>query len=83
MTAPAKPMPEQLGISVDALQWQHSGPDGSSAIEVAFTWAAGQQWALMRVSGDPDQRVLLFSRLEWDCFLDGARKGEFDDAAAS
>ncbi len=36
----------------------------------------------MRVTGDPGQRVLVFDRHEWECFLDGARKGEFDDAAA-
>jgi hypothetical protein len=35
----------------------------------------------MRVTGDPDQRVLVFDRYEWECFLDGARNGEFDDAA--
>jgi len=40
-------------------------------------------WVLMRVAGDPDQRVLVFDRHEWECFLDGARNGEFDDAAAS
>ncbi len=36
----------------------------------------------MRVAGDPDQRVLVFDRHEWECFLDGARNGEFDAAAA-
>jgi hypothetical protein len=36
----------------------------------------------MRVTGDPEQRVLVFDRNEWECFLDGARNGEFDDAAA-
>jgi Domain of unknown function (DUF397) len=36
----------------------------------------------MRVAGDPDQRVLVFDQHEWECFLDGARNGEFDDAAA-
>ena len=39
------------------------------------------RWVLMRVSGDPQQRVLVFDRNEWECFLDGARNGEFDDAA--
>jgi hypothetical protein len=37
-------------------------------------------WVLMRVTGDPDQRVLVFDRHEWECFLDGVRHGEFDDA---
>ena len=41
----------------------------------------GPEWVLMRVAGDPDQRVLVFDRHEWECFLDGARNGEFDDAA--
>jgi hypothetical protein len=40
------------------------------------------EWVLMRVAGDQEQRVLVFDRHEWECFLDGARKGEFDDAAA-
>ena len=43
----------------------------------------GAEWVLMRVAGDPAQRVLVFDRHEWECFLDGARNGEFDDAAAS
>ena len=37
----------------------------------------------MRVAGDPDRRVLVFDRNEWESFLDGARKGEFDDAAGN
>jgi len=39
------------------------------------------EWVLMRVAGDQEQRVLVFDRHEWECFLDGARNGEFDDAA--
>jgi hypothetical protein len=44
--------------------------------------ADAREWVLMRVAGDPEQRVLVFDRHEWECFLDGARNGEFDDAAA-
>jgi hypothetical protein len=40
------------------------------------------EWVLMRVAGDPVHRVLVFDRHEWECFLDGARNGEFDAAAA-
>ena len=40
-------------------------------------------WILMRVADDPARRVLVFDRNEWECFLDGARNGEFDDAADS
>jgi hypothetical protein len=36
----------------------------------------------MRVTGDPDGRILVYDRHEWECFLDGARGGEFDDGAS-
>jgi hypothetical protein len=72
----AKPTPEELGIDLAAQQWDRSG-EGTGAIEVAFPG----DWVLMRVVGDPGGRVLVFDRNEWECFLDGARKGEFDDAA--
>jgi len=39
-------------------------------------------WVLMRVAGDPAGPVLVYDRHEWECFLDGAKKGEFDDAAS-
>jgi hypothetical protein len=51
------------------------GPDGHGAAE-----PGDGNWILMRVADDPERRVLVFDRNEWECFLDGARKGEFDDA---
>jgi len=91
----AKLTVSELGIDLAGQAWRRSGrADG--AIEVAFvrardTAARGAdppatdraEWVLMRVAGDPGQRVLVFDRHEWECFLDGARTGEFDDAAAS
>jgi Domain of unknown function (DUF397) len=74
-----KPTVPELGIDLAAQVWQRSGR-GDGAIEVAFTRGSGR-WVLMRVAGDPEQRVLVFDRHEWECFLDGARNGEFDDAA--
>ena len=76
-----KPTPGQLGLDPGAQRWQRSG-DGAGAIEVAFARVSSQDWVLMRVAADPDGRVLVFDRNEWECFLDGARKGEFDDAAS-
>ena len=81
----AKPSVSELGIDLAAQVWRRSGR-GDGAIEVAFTNAftnavTNGSWVLMRVTGDPDQRVLVFDRHEWECFLDGARNGEFDDAA--
>jgi Domain of unknown function (DUF397) len=88
----AKPTVADLGIDPAALEWQRSG-DGDGSIEIAFPvgpapvghgaqrrWARGD-WVLMRVAGDPAGRVLVFDRNEWECFIDGARNGEFDDAA--
>jgi hypothetical protein len=79
VTGPAKPAAGELGIDAGALAWRRSA-GGPGAIEVAFAQAGGQEWILMRVTGDPEGRVSVFSRLEWDCFLDGVRNGEFDGA---
>jgi Domain of unknown function (DUF397) len=60
------------GASPPAGAWPGASPEASPEAE----------WVLLRVAGDPDHRVLVFDRHEWECFLDGARNGEFDDAAA-
>ena len=74
-----KPTVTGLGIDPAAQAWRRSG-HGDGAIEVAFVPATRGLWVLMRVTGDPEQRILVFDRHEWECFLDGARHGEFDDA---
>jgi hypothetical protein len=76
----AKPTAQELGVDPDAQTWLRSGT-GPGAIEVAFVDAQGERWVFTRVSGDRDGRVLVYDRHEWDCFLDGAKRGEFDDAA--
>ena len=91
----AKPAVSGLGIDLAAQVWHRSGR-GGSAIEVAFVQASGTgsttsttstaaaeapEWVLMRVADAPEDRVLVFDRHEWECFLDGARNGESDDAA--
>ena len=76
----AKPTVAELGIDPQAQDWARSGA-GDDAIEVAFVRQAAQvsgEWVLMRVAADQAGRVLVFDRHEWECFLDGARKGEFD-----
>lgn len=73
----SKPTVEELGIDLDALTWVSSS-DTPGAIQVAFT----DEWVLMRVAGDPTRRVLVYDHHEWACFLDGAKRGEFDDAAS-
>jgi Domain of unknown function (DUF397) len=78
-----KPTVAEIGIEPASLSWQRSG-QGDGAIEIAFARAGhpASEWVLMRMAGDPGRRVLLFDRNEWECFLDGVRNGEFDDAAA-
>jgi Domain of unknown function (DUF397) len=55
---------------------------GTGASPTAGSGGAGSEpaWVLMRVAGDPAARVLVYDRHEWECFLDGVRNGEFDDA---
>ena len=83
--ASVKPTTEDLGIDLADLAWERSG-EGDGSIEIAFPlsirWARGD-WVLMRLAGDATARVLVFDRNEWECFIDGARNGEFDDAAAA
>lgn len=81
----AKPTPADLGIDPATLDWERSGSAGADgSIEVAFPagprWARGD-WVLVRVAGDPAGRILVFDRNEWECFIDGARNGEFAAAA--
>ena len=74
-----KPTVADLGIDVAAQHWQRSG-EGDGTIEVAMvSGRPGADWVLMRVAGDPADRVLVYDRHEWECFLDGVRNGEFDD----
>ena len=81
--ARAKPTVAGLGIDVGVQNWQRSG-HGDGAVEIAFVGGSastGAEWVLMRVAADPESRVLVYDRNEWECFLDGVRAGEFDDAA--
>jgi hypothetical protein len=77
-----KPTVSQLGLDLAELAWQRSGA-GAGSLEVAFVGGesgragAGPDWVLLRVAGDPVGRVLIYDRVEWMCFLDGAGAGEF------
>lgn len=84
--ARAKPNAKQLGVDLAALEWQRSGA-GDGSFEVAFVrkgpdrcGGALADWVLLRVAGDPDGGILVYDSFEWACFLDGARRGEFDSA---
>jgi len=80
-----KPTVAELGIDIGAQTWRRSG-NGDGAIEIAFVHdpaGAAGDWVLMRVAGDRAGRVLLYDQYEWECFLDGVKKGEFDNGTAS
>jgi hypothetical protein len=80
MTMPAKPTASELDVDPDTLKWL--GPnDQPGTIQVAFVTARGASWVLLRAAGDPQGLISVFSLFEWECFLDGAKKGEFDAAA--
>ena len=77
---------QRSGEGAGAIEVTFTGgaPDAPRASDVSRASGAdepgrAEDWVLMRVAGDPDRRVLVFDRNEWECFLDGARKGEFDD----
>ncbi len=82
----SKPTLAQLGVDLAELDWQRSG-SGAGSLEVAFIGAAsdrsdaaigtGADLVLLRVADDPDERVLVYDRTEWLCFVDGVGRGEF------
>jgi len=60
---------------------------GSTVTESTVTDSADLdgigEWVLMRIADDPAGRVLVYDRFEWECFLDGVKKGEFDDGGVT
>ena len=54
---------------------RRSGPQGGNCVEVARL-ADGQ--VAVRDSKDRSKTPHVFNRHEWDCFLIGAKNGEFD-----
>ncbi|MBT8228157.1 MAG: DUF397 domain-containing protein [Dactylosporangium sp.] len=74
-----KPTVDELQVDLASQAWQRSGA-GVDALETAMVEARGARWVLVRIAGDVAGRVLVYSRHEWACFLDGAKGGEFDEA---
>lgn len=54
-----------------------SGSQGDNCVEVAFP-PIGDIKVLVRDSKNPTGAALGFTGAEWDAFLDGVKKGEFD-----
>jgi hypothetical protein len=67
-----------MDLTQSELTWRKarkSSSDGSGCVEVADLPGGGRA---VRDSKNPSDGMLSFTAHEWDCFLDGAKKGEFD-----
>lgn len=64
-------------MQLGQLNWRKSLASGSTnCVEVAF--AADGDTVFMRDSKAPQQDPLCFTRSEWDAFVAGVRRGDFD-----
>ena len=63
-------------VDLSRASWhRHSRPDdaGAASVEVAFVGDA----VAMRSSDGPDGPIVIYTRQEWDAFIEGVRGGEF------
>jgi Domain of unknown function (DUF397) len=77
MTSPREHPPHPTPDELDRAAWfkaSASNGGGQTCVEVAHL----ESWTVVRDSKDPDGPVHCYTPLEWACFLDGARAGEFD-----
>lgn len=69
---PPKPSERELAQA----KWVKAEESNSGGcVEVAHV---NDDWTVLRDSKDPDGPKQFYTAYEWECFLDGARKGEFD-----
>jgi Domain of unknown function (DUF397) len=61
-------------ITAPWIKSSYSGPTGGNCVEVACLSGGA---VAVRSSRNPDGPALIFTRAEWDAFIDGARDGEF------
>jgi Domain of unknown function (DUF397) len=63
-------------VDISGAHWYASeiAGDGPGRVEVADL----KSHVAVRDSDHPGGPVLIFTAFEWDCFLDGVAKGEFD-----
>jgi hypothetical protein len=67
-------------VEVDVLLWRTAtASQGGNCVQVATAYES----IAVRNSREPHGPVLLFTRAEWSAFVDGVRRGEFDEFAES
>lgn len=67
-----------MDLTQSQLTWRkarRSSAEGSGCVEVADLPGGGRA---VRDSKNPGGAILSFTAHEWECFIDGARHGEFD-----
>lgn len=76
---PSKQLPERLDLA--SLQWHMASADteGSGLQFATAEGVDGSRIFILRRAADPQGDVLVYTEAEWDAFLDGAKRGEFDD----
>ena len=65
-----------MDVDLSRASWhRHSGADHASTgcVEVAFIGDA----VAMRSSDGPDGPIVIYTRQEWDAFIEGVRDGKF------
>ncbi|MDI6098069.1 DUF397 domain-containing protein [Actinoplanes sp. NEAU-A12] len=67
-----------MTINLADAEWRKAGKSNATGhcVEVAFLENA----TVVRDSKNPSGQPLVFTGAEWDAFLDGAKKGEFERA---
>lgn len=68
---PAVPTEDELA---QATWVKAEASNSGGCVEIAHV----NEWTVLRDSKNPDGPKQYYTAHEWECFLDGARKGEFD-----
>ncbi len=62
---------------MESVEWRKATKSGNNGACVEVAHLVGGRIGV-RDSKAPEGPVLMFTAAEWDAFLDGTRKGEFD-----
>jgi hypothetical protein len=69
-------VPDQYWPDLSGARWRAAGKDSDGQYVEVAQLADGA--VAVRDPAEPALPPHVFTAFEWDCFLDGAKKGEFD-----